>query len=115
MTKKKFNKERHTVSAINHVFGDKEATAEYQRRMIYNVLSRNLSGGQGNSVNRHKRIFGRQDYCYFNGEFRFWVWDFQDWRIWVNNQKGVSIEVDPNFGLTQTMSTLRSYWDRMGL
>jgi len=43
-------------------------------------------------VQSHKNKLGKQNYCYFNGEFRFWVWEHSDWRVFVNNKKGICFE-----------------------
>jgi len=111
----KWDKERRTVPAINHVFCYKKYIKEFRRRMFYNRLNQRIGGGpEEESVARHKAVFGRQSYCW-QGEYKFWVWDFQDWRIYVSNIKGISIEVDPSFDINQTMFILRFYWDKMGL
>jgi hypothetical protein len=39
-----------------------------------------------------KKLLGKQDYCW-NGEFRFWVWQQGDWRVYVSNTKGICFEV----------------------
>jgi len=112
----KFDKERITTPVINLIVGNHEYSEEYKNRMIYNKLQRQMHSNKGETlISWHKKVFGRQSYCYFNGEFRFWVWDFHDWRVWVNNNKGIAVEVDPSFDLEQTMFILRYYWDRMGL
>lgn len=46
-------------------------------------------------VEGHKRSLGRQDFC-FNGSYRYWVWNDANmrWRIFVSNQRGISLEVN---------------------
>lgn len=111
MSKEKYDKERETVPVINLVSGDAKLSKEFVDRMVWNQLNKKKK----DVVAWHKEVWGKQSYCYFNGEYRFWVWDFHDWRIWVSNRKGTSIEVDPGFDLEQAMFVARYYWDKMGL
>lgn len=110
----KWDKERETIPVINLLFGNKEYSDEFMKREGYNRLHRRIQDDIVDSVQWHKDVFGRQSYCWV-GEYRFWVWDFHDWRIYVSNIKGTSVEVDPSFDAEQAMFVMRYYWDKMGL
>lgn len=49
-----------------------------------------------------KRTLGRQDYTWVGSEFRFWVWERDKWRLFVNNRYGITLEVDA--GLTKNQA-----------
>lgn len=102
-----FDKERTTIPVVNLIFDSRQYVDEYKRRMLFGVY-RQRSKNQ-TLVEMHKEVFGKQAYCY-QGEFRYWVWDYGTWRVYVSNQKGICIEVDPGFNSSQTMDILRDYW-----
>lgn len=43
-------------------------------------------------VDYFKQQLGRQDRTW-NGEFRYWIWERRDWRAYVSNLRGISIEL----------------------
>lgn len=106
------DKERHTEPVINKLFGNKEYSDEYIKRMIRGVYFQVRT--PDTLVEAHKRLLGRQTYCW-NGEFRYWVWDYRTHRIYVSNKKGIGIEVEPNFDADQTMEILRDYWSKFNV
>jgi hypothetical protein len=114
------DKERHTESVINIIGGYHEHNREYMLRM-HGYPKGMREGVYGKiheagltCVEMHKKLFGRQTYCW-NGEFRYWVWDYGTWRIYVANGKGIAIEVDPSFDAVATMKVLRDYWEKFGV
>lgn len=107
----KFNKDRITESVINIVQHDRSCMDEYMNRMIKGYYSKVRLGRH---VEAHKEVFGQQSYCW-NGEFRYWVWDFETWRVYVSNHKGVAVEVNQGSNLEQTMAILKDYWTRFGV
>jgi hypothetical protein len=46
-----------------------------------------------NMVKYHKAFLGKQAYCFTGVSGRFWVWESDSWRVWVNNVKGPCFEV----------------------
>lgn len=105
----KHNKTRITEPVINILQHDQQCVDEYLNRML-----RGYYVNINNHVKAHKKVFGQQSYCW-NGEFRHWVWDFGTWRVYVSNQKGVSVEVTQGSNLEQTMSILKDYWAKFGV
>lgn len=73
-----------------------------------------ISKGKRSIVETHKALFGPQSYCW-NGEFRYWVWDFGTWTIHVSNKRGIAIEV--NFDMTpeDAWKVLEKYWKKFGI
>jgi len=53
-----------------------------------------------------KERLGKQDYCW-TGEFRFWVWEQSNWRVFVSNQKGICFEVREDLDYAH----VRAAWD----
>jgi len=43
-------------------------------------------------VEYFKQQLGRQDRTW-NGEFRYWIWERRNWRAYVSNLRGISIEL----------------------
>jgi len=77
----------------------------------YFRLMRDMS----NPVAIHKEILGKQTYC-INLEFRFWTWEFPETglRVYVNNAKGVCLEIVGGLTLEETIHALEIYFGRMG-
>lgn len=99
---------RPTEPVINIIQHDREFSKEY----IDNVL--NDYPKMGNYVKFHKKVFGKQTYCW-NGEYRYWVWEFDKWRVYVSNHMGISLEVEPDLSLPETIEIIRKYWAALGL
>jgi len=59
----------------------------------YMVLCEIINESGLSPVEYHKKWLGKQDTCFFNGEFRFWVWHSDNWVVLVNNRKGVCLEL----------------------
>jgi hypothetical protein len=64
----------------------------------------------------HKRVLGRQNYCWNNGlSSRFWVWEGADWRVFVNNDVGVAFEVRTTLSEASVYKALFDYMKRIGI
>ena len=59
----------------------------------YMVLCKIINKSGLSPVEYHKKWLGEQDTCFFNGEFRFWVWHGDNWVVLVNNHKGICLEL----------------------
>jgi hypothetical protein len=57
-------------------------------------------------VEYHKQKLGKQHYTWI-GEYRFWVWEGQDWRVFCSNKKGICFEV--RIGLSK--AKIQKAWD----
>jgi hypothetical protein len=62
-------------------------------------------------VQYHKDKLGRQDRCW-NGEFRFWIWEREGYRVYISNHKGICFEVPQDATLEESTKALADYrWD----
>lgn len=43
----------------------------------------------------------------FTGEFRYYLWEFQNYTLWVSNGKGLSVEVIPTLTPDEAMTSYR--------
>lgn len=66
-------------------------------------------------VEFHKNRLGKQKLCYFNGEFRFWVWEGENWRVFVNNHKGICFDVREGISPEDAYVALLDYSSRMNI
>lgn len=68
--------------------------------------------GHRNTVKWHKSRLGRQTYCMVTYR-RYWVWEYSTWRIYVNNEAGISFEVLPDLSLEDTLQAWSEYLGMM--
>lgn len=66
------------------------------------------------SVDAHKKALGKQDYCW-TGEYRNWVWEGTDWRVFCNNIQGTSFEVREGLTLKRAFLAWDDYRVKVGL
>ena len=111
---KKPDKERTTVEVTNIIYVFDSCSNEYMKKMHMGVYPKVKKGGR-TLVEAHKELFGKQTYCWTGSESRFWVWDYESWRVYVNNDKGIIIEVAPKTSVGACMTILRSYWSKFEL
>jgi len=71
-----------------------------------------LCHGTMKPVERHKLKLGRQDRTWV-GEYRYWIWEEDDFRIYVSNIKGVGFEVPVNFSSARAMQAWERYEELM--
>jgi len=105
------DKDRVTESVLMHVIRAGEMD-EFTERMIgpHGLYSR-ISDAGLSLVEAHKKVYGEQSYCVIGGRCRYWVWDlYPEWRVYVSNYKGISIEVQPEITAEGLMLILREYW-----
>lgn len=65
-------------------------------------------------VAAHKTILGRQTYCFTTWR-RYWVWETDLWRIYVNDDAGVAFEVPIKFTPEQAVAAWSNYKEKMGV
>jgi len=71
--------------------------------------------GRTTLVDYHKARLGRQNRTFFNGEFRFWVWEMGVWTVYVSNRKGVCFEVPEMASKRSSLESWEDYKERMGV
>ena len=66
------------------------------------------------TVGFYKAVLGKQNYTWV-GEYRFWIWERNGWRVYVSNIQGVSFEVQADFTKEQTKAAWDDFRARIGL
>jgi len=66
------------------------------------------------SVNFHKKRLGKQNYTW-NGEYRFWVWEGPNWRVYASNICGTSFEARAHLTPTEALQALQDYFSKISL
>lgn len=62
-----------------------------------------------------KSCLGRQKFTW-NGEYRFWVWEGDDWRVFASNIQGTSFEVrDERLSKERVIAAWNDFRVRVGL
>jgi len=99
---------------INRVF--KLAVDDQPRsREIQAQLARmHSASSREGSVPFHKERLGVQDYTWV-GEFRFWVWETPDWRVYANNHKGTCFEIREDLTDEEAFAAWKDYLQKIDL
>lgn len=100
------NRSDTTTSIINLMRGasDTDVNSYRDTSMTYQLLARE----DGSVVKFHKSRLGKQDYCW-NGEYRYWIWEGDDWRIYVSDIKGFCFEVAEGLNLSRALAVWNRY------
>lgn len=99
---------------------DEEKTAFQSEMMAIHMAPRTIALGAYKreewikTVYFYKAIFGQQDYTWV-GEYRFWIWERNGWRVYVSNIQGVSFEVQADLNKEQTRAAWDDFRARIGL
>ena len=64
------------------------------------------------SIERHKQVLGKQNYC-LNLLNRTWIWEDATWRVYVS-KRGVTFEVLADYTPNQAMNAWIDYYKKMG-
>ena len=103
-----------TTPIVNYVFewSDEEKAAFHDQMMAMHRAPRTVALNAykreewATTVGFYKAILGDQSYTWV-GEYRFWVWERADWRLFVSNIQEVSFEAKA--GLTKEQA--KAAWD----
>ncbi len=99
---------------INRIFAllpdDMEA---YKQRQV-EVMRMHHASSVEKSVPFNRKRLGDQDYTWV-GEFRYWVWETPDWRVYANNHKGTCFEVRADLTDEQAFAAWDDYLARVDL
>jgi hypothetical protein len=61
-----------------------------------------------------KEALGRQDYCWLGSDRRYWVWERDDWRVYVNNVVGFTFEVRKGLSKKRVKEVWNDFRARIG-
>lgn len=99
---------------INRVFklavDDQSRYREIQAQLARMHTASSIEG----SVPFHKERLGKQDYIWV-GEFRFWVWETPDWRVYANNHKGTCFEIREDLSDEEALAAWVDYLEKIDL
>jgi len=65
-------------------------------------------------VEFHRNRLGKQKLCW-TGEYRFWVWEGDDWRVFTSNVSGMYFEVKSSITTKQAWAAFMDYLGRVKL
>jgi len=106
---------------VNYVFGNPSSLEEYEslnkemREFHFARYAHERNTGERLScVDFAKKMLGRQDYTWC-GEFRNWVWERGNWRLFVNNTQGFSFEVREDLEREQVLEAWKDVRERLGV
>jgi len=101
-------KTRPTEPVYNILRNEPDYLDFYNKKMLkyYSIVE--------NHIEKHKEIFGKQTYCW-TGSNKHWVWDFDKWRVYVNNIQGVSIEFTPFVHPEEAKTIIEEYWKKLNI
>lgn len=88
--------------------------AHSQRNLIEEVMEMHKAAYKMKPVEFHKYHLGKQNFCW-NGAYRFWVWEGEDWRVFASNIHGTSFEVRDTFTTHQALKAWDDYRRRVML
>ena len=101
-----------STSILNHVFNTHEKESEnLQCELMTMHLAPSKAGLK--SVQFIKSRLGDQDYTW-QGEFRYWVWERNGWRVFVSNTKGIGFEVDESLTKEQAFTAWHDFLSQIG-
>jgi hypothetical protein len=107
-------KERYTVPVINKLQFNRVCYNDYINGMInFRAKLRDAQKIHNlDLVGIHKQFLGKQSYCW-TGYKKYWVWDFGEWRVYINNIEGIGIEVSDGASIDRTMEIVKEYWSKL--
>lgn len=85
-------------------------------RLYDEVMRVHRSAGMfGGPVKWHKERLGHQAFMWFNGEHKMYVWQDPEYRVFVNDNKGICFEYRSDLTREQALSAWRRYMEVMGV
>jgi len=98
-----------TVPMVNKLASWKTLSAWIRERQnLSNNISRPL-------VKAFKAKLGKQNYCSVLGseKRKYWVWESDGWRVYVNEVSGFSLEVPEDSSKTDALKAWKSFYEQM--
>lgn len=107
------DKTTETTPIVNYAFNgadrgwDEAASEQFQRELgcmhaLHHVASMK-------AVEWMKSILGKQSYTWTSYR-RYHVWEQNDWRVYVNNDAGISLEVNSSIGSSAALEQWRDFF-----
>jgi hypothetical protein len=99
---------------INRVFKLSVDDPRRYKEIQAQLARMHTASSKEGSVPFHKERLGDQDYTWV-GEFRFWVWETPDWRVYANNHKGTCFEVRADLSDEAALAAWADYLEKIDL
>ncbi len=99
---------------INRVFKLMPDDQPRYREIQADIIRMYTASSKLGSVAFHKDRLGDQDYTWVE-EFRFWVWETPDWRVYANNHKGTCFEVRADLDDEGAFAAWKDYLEKVDL
>ena len=96
------------LTPIENIFQD----AEKLHKFVYSYRSFVTQGGDSKQL--HKAKLGEQTCTWLGAEFRFWVWEFPEYRVMVS-KRGLEFDVAPNCSAKKAWELWRGYCESLGI
>lgn len=110
MSKSRILEEKPSTPIANILQTEPGAMEFYTRRQLRVAdILRNFP-----AVDFHRTRLGRQSFCW-TGVHRYWIWDLPPLRLFVNNQKGIGVEVDPTLTVDEALDNFGLYEEILGI
>ena len=98
------------TTAILNVLGGGTTTKE-AKEFLANFMQLAMTKNEA-TVPLLKRKLGSQKRTWV-GEYRFWIWEGENWRIYGSNIKGLCFEVLPELTPTQALKAWREVFQKL--
>jgi hypothetical protein len=99
---------------INRVFTLMPDNQPLYREIQADIMRVHRASSKLGAVPFHKERLGNQDYTWV-GEFRFWVWETTEWRVYANNHKGTCFEIRADLTDEEAFAAWNDYLTRIDL
>ena len=100
-----------------HKFTDEEHQSFHKEMMDFHTVRRwypaRDTGRPMSAVDFVRNCLNEQDYTWV-GEFRYWVWERDNWRLLVSNQKGMCFELRENLTKEEVLAAWLDVRLRLG-
>lgn len=114
MRRKRNRQNWESEAFINRVFKLMPVNQPLYRELQAEIMRMHRASSMLGSVAFHKERLGDQDYTWV-GEFRFWVWETSDWRVYANNHKGTCFEIREDLTDEEAFSAWKDYLTKIDL
>lgn len=95
---------------LSHIINmDATIDPDYIYDQLYS-LYRDCQKYETSLIRYHGMRLGRQNFCFTDTRgYRFWVWEYPTWSVYVSNKRGVNFMVLPELDSAQVTQAFDEY------